>query len=78
MKVNINITSQFLTTGTCEDSFRNETVKVSKRRNDTLDPEHSDDGCDETRWRHVEYEEPAPVSAVLSGSEGGTGSVNHS
>lgn len=42
--------------------------------NDTFNPEHSDDGYDETRWRHVEYEEPTRVSAVLCGSGGGAGS----
>lgn len=40
----------------------------------TFNPEQSDDGNDETRWHHVECEEPAWVSAVLCGSEGGAGS----
>lgn len=41
---------------------------------DTFNPEHSDDAHDETRRRHVAYEEPSSVSAVFCGSQGGTGS----
>lgn len=41
---------------------------------DTFNPEHRDDGNNETRWHHVESDEPTGVSVVLSGSEGGAGS----
>ena len=40
---------------------------------DTFHPEHSDDVRDEMR-HHVDCEKPAGISAVLCGSEGGTGS----
>ena len=40
----------------------------------TFNPEQSKDGDDEMRRLHVECGEPVRVSAVLCGSEGGTGS----
>ena len=40
----------------------------------TFNPEQSKDGDNEMRRLHVECGEPVRVSAVLCGSEGGTGS----